>query len=166
MRADVLSFVRIELKWQSKIVLHSKKGCTEWRLSMRNVLIPTIPNRAKVFGWVLVVAGTFFAYVYMFNPGAFFPGVTVETFAEKFGLYSAGVRILGSVAGILVALLLNSAALLAIMLFTRIFIEAGDVVAGLVLNGGPDANTFTLLALAAVEVYMLIFLIKTLRKAP
>lgn len=126
---------------------------------------PEAPLRAKVFGWVLVLAGCFFAYVYMFAPAGFFPGVTVETFSEKFGLYSTGVRILGSVIGILAALLLNSAALLAIMLFTRIFIELGDVVVGLVLNGGPDANTFTLLALASAEVYMLVYLIGHLRRA-
>ena len=128
-------------------------------------LSPEVPLRAKVFGWVLVLAGCFFAYVYMFAPAGFFPGVTVETFSEKFGLYSTGVRILGSVIGILAALLLNSAALLAIMLFTRIFIELGDVVVGLVLNGGPDANTFTLLALASAEVYMLVYLIGHLRRA-
>ena len=128
-------------------------------------LSPEVPLRAKVFGWVLVLAGCFFAYVYMFAPAGFFPGVTVETFSEKFGLYSTGVRILGSVIGILAALLLNSAALLAIMLFTRIFIELGDVVVGLVLNCGPDANTFTLLALASAEVYMLVYLIGHLRRA-
>jgi hypothetical protein len=126
-------------------------------------LFEPIPLRAKVFGWLLVLAGCFFAYVYMVMPGAFFPGVTVETFAEKFGLYSTGVRILGSVLGILVALLLNSAALLAIMLLTRIFIELGDVTVGLVLNGAPDTNTVTLLALAAVETYMLVYLVARIR---
>jgi hypothetical protein len=126
-------------------------------------LLEPIPARAKVFGWLLVAAGCFFAYVYMVMPGAFFPGVTVETFAEKFGLYSTGVRILGSVLGIGVALLLNSAALLALMLLTRIFIELGDVAVGLILNGAPDANTFTLTALAAVELYMLLFLIRRIR---
>ena len=134
-------------------------------LAILTHLSPEVPLRAKVFGWVLVLAGCFFAYVYMFAPAGFFPGVTVETFSEKFGLYSTGVRILGSVIGILAALLLNSAALLAIMLFTRIFIELGDVVVGLVLNGGPDANTFTLLALASAEVYMLVYLIGHLRRA-
>ncbi len=122
-----------------------------------------IPTRSKLFGWLLVLASCFFAYVYMATPGAFFPGVTVETFAEKFGLWSTGVRILGSVLGILVALLLDSAALLALMLLTRIFIELGDVVVGLVLNSGPDTNTFTLTALAAVELYMCLFLIARIR---
>lgn len=124
---------------------------------------PSIPFSAKVFGWILVLAGTFFAYVYMVMPGSFFPGIMIETFSEKFGLYSTGVRILGSVIGIVIALLLNSAALLAIMLATRIFIELGDVVVGLVLNGGPDANTLTLTILAALEIYFLLKLIKVVR---
>ena len=122
-----------------------------------------IPTRAKLFGWLLVLAGCFFAYVYMATPNTFFPGVTVDTFAEKFGLYSTSVRILGSVLGILVALLLNSAALLALMLLTRIFIELGDVVVGLILNGGPDANTFTLTALAAIELFTCLFLVARIR---
>ena len=124
-----------------------------------------IPTRAKVFGWLLALAGVFFAYVYMVTPGAFFPGVTVDTFAERFGLYSTGVRILGSVVGIVIALLLNSAALLALMLATRIFIELGDVVVGLILNGAPDTNTVTLVALAAVELYMLLHLVNRIRQA-
>ena len=123
----------------------------------------TIPQRAKVFGWILVAAGLFFAYVYAVTPGAFFPGVTVQTFAEKFGLYSTSVRIMGSVLGIVLALLLNRAALLALMLATRIFIELGDVAVGFMLNGAPDANTYTLTALAAVEIYMLVFLVRQMR---
>lgn len=56
-------------------------------------LLDPIPTRAKVFGWLLVLAGCFFGYVFMAMPGAFFPGVTVESFAERFGLYSTGVRV-------------------------------------------------------------------------
>ncbi len=126
--------------------------------STNTALFQPIPMRAKAFGWILVLAGCFFAWVYMAAPGGFFPGVTVESFSERFGLYSTGVRILGSVLGIVIALTLNSTALLALMLATRIFIELGDVLVGLVLNGGPDANTVTLVALASVELYMLLFL--------
>lgn len=124
---------------------------------------PAIPLSAKAFGWVLVLAGTFFAYVFMAMPGNFFAGVVIETFSEKFGLYSTGVRILGSVIGIIIALVLNSAALLALMLATRIFIELGDVMVGLVVNGGPDANTVTLTIFAALEIYFLMKLIKVVR---
>ncbi len=126
--------------------------------------MPPIPLPAKVFGWILVAAGCFFAYVYTVLPGAFFPGVTVTTFSEQFGLYSTGVRILGSVLGIIIALLLNSAALFALMLATRIFIELGDVTVGLMLNHAPDSNTYTLLALAAVEGIVLLSLIRVLRR--
>lgn len=97
------------------------------------------------------------------NAGAFFPGVAVERFSEKFGLYSAGVRILGSVVGIVVALLLNSAALLALMQLTRIFIELGHVAVGLILNGGADTNTVTLIMLATVELCLLVFLVGRIR---
>jgi hypothetical protein len=124
---------------------------------------PSIPISAKVFGWVLVAAGLFFAYVYMAAPGGFFPGVEIKTYSEQFGLYSTGVRILGSVLGIAIALLLNSAALLALMLATRVFIELGDVMVGLFINGTTDANTFTLTALAAVEIYFVTVLLKRLR---
>ena len=132
----------------------------------QNPIFHSIPMRAKVFGWLLVAAGCFFAWVYTVAPGAFFPGVTVESFSERFGLYSNGVRILGSVLGIGIALILNSAALLALMLATRIFIELGDVGVGLVLNGAPDANTWTLIALAAVETYMLLFLVSRIAAGP
>ena len=119
-----------------------------------------------MFGCILVLAGSFFAYVYMFSPGTFFPGVTVSTYSEQFGLYSTGVRILAAVLGIIIALYFNSAALLALMLVTRVFTETGDVVVGLVVNKGvPDTNTFTLLALAAVEVVMIVLLLKVLNRA-
>ena len=128
---------------------------------------PAIPFPAKVFGWILVLAGAFFAYVYMAVPGSFFPGVEIRTFSEQFGLYSTGVRILGSVFGIIVALLINSAALLALMLATRVFIELGDVAVGLILNNGaPDANTLTLTALAAIEIYFIIMLVRLLAPRP
>jgi hypothetical protein len=128
--------------------------------SIRRALVPSIPLSAKIFGWLLVLAGLFFSYVYMVAPGGFFPGVAISTYSEQFGLYSTGVRILGSVAGIVIALALNSAALLALMLVTRIFIEMGDVVVGLVINGAADSNTLTLSALAAVEVYFVSLLLR------
>ncbi len=127
-------------------------------------LTPRIPVPAKVFGWMLVAAGLFFAWVYMATPGSFFPGVSITSYAEQFGLYSTGVRILGSVLGLVIALLLDSAALLALMIATRVFIELGDVVVGLVINNGaPDTNTFTLLVLAAVEAFFVVLLIRKVR---
>jgi hypothetical protein len=124
-----------------------------------------IPKSAMIFGWILVAAGIFFAYIYMFSPGSFFPGITVSTISEQFGLYSTGVRILGSVLGIAIALYFNSAALFALMLVTRVFIELGDVVIGLVVHqGAPDTNTITLSALAAIEMFFIVKLVKFLKQ--
>lgn len=129
-------------------------------------LRPAIPTSAKIFGWLLVLAGCFFAYVYIVTPGTFFPGVTIGTYSEQFGLYSTGVRILGAVLGLVIALLLNSAALLALMLATRVFIELGDVVVGLVINhGSPDTNTVMLTALALVEIGFAFYLIRTVQNS-
>ena len=59
------------------------------------------------------------------------------------------------------ALTLNSAALLALMLVTRVITEAGDVILGLVINNGvPDANTYALTALTLVEVWFVVKLVK------
>ena len=40
---------------------------------LKHLLQPEIPTLPKAFGWVLVLAGLFFAYVYMMAPGMFFP---------------------------------------------------------------------------------------------
>ena len=134
-------------------------------LAHRYNLGPGISKSANIFGYFMVIAGLFFAYVYMFNPGLTFPGIEISTVSEKFGLYSTGVRVIGSVIGILVALLLDSAALLALMLVTRVVIELGDVIVGMAIHGGAaDANTFTLTILAAVEVYFIVKLAKSLPK--
>lgn len=135
---------------------------------MTNLAIfgPEIPQKARIFGWILVLAGSFFAVVYMVTPGTFFPGVSISSFSEQFGLYSTGVRILAAVLGIVLSLILNRAALLALMLATRIFTELGDVVVGLVVNyGSPDANTLLLTVLAMVEAYFLIGLVRLIAQA-
>ncbi len=134
--------------------------------SRNSALAPSIPRSALVFGWLMVAAGTFFAYVYMFNPGLAFPGISISTISEQFGLYSTGVRIMGSVLGIVIALYFNSAALLALMLATRVFIELGDVAVGLVIHGGAaDSNTLTLGLLAAIEIFFVILLVKHAKHA-
>ena len=134
--------------------------------SLKLALQPGIPAYAKVFGWILAVAGVFFAYVYTVNPGRFFSGVSIGSYSEQFGLYSTGVRVLGAVLGIVVALVLDSAALFAAVLVTRIFIELGDVVVSLVINHGtPDANTVTLLGLAGVEAFFLVKLTQVIVRA-
>jgi hypothetical protein len=132
-------------------------------LSHLNTFGPRIPISAKIFGYFMICAGLFFAYVYMFNPSIAFPGIEIQTVSEQFGLYSTGARIIGSVVGIAVALWFDSAVLLALMLITRVCIELGDIVVGLVVHGGAvDTNTFTLAVLAAVEVF---FIVKLLKKS-
>lgn len=127
---------------------------------------PRIPISAKVFGYFMVIAGMIFAYVYMVNPGLAFAEIEIKTVSEQFGLYSTGGRIIGSVVGILLALLFDSAALLGLMLVTRVVIELGDVIVGLVIHGGAtDANTFALIILAAVEVFFIAKLVKSVSKA-
>jgi hypothetical protein len=143
-------------------------GKHEWRQRMnelRNALGPRIPVSAKVFGWLLVAAGFYFFYVFTQVPGSFFPGVEIGTYSERFGLYSTGARVLGSVFGLVIALWLDSAALLALMLATRIFIEIGDILVGLILNQGPDANTYALSITAGIETVFLIILLRVLIQA-
>ena len=134
--------------------------------ALTSIMRPAIPLPAKVFGWILVLAGTFFAYVYTLNPGLSFPGVSISSYSEQFGLYSTGVRILAAVLGIVVALIMNSAALFALMLVTRIFTELGDVIVGLIINGGsPNMNTYSLVVLALVEGIVLFGLVRVLLRA-
>ena len=128
---------------------------------LKLALQPEIPMSAKIFGWFMVLAGSAFAIIYMTTPGTAFPGVSIVSYSEQFGLYSTGVRIIAAVLGLVIALMLNSAALLALMLVTRVITEAGDVILGLVINNGvPDANTYALTALTLVEVWFVVKLVK------
>ena len=128
---------------------------------LKLALQPEIPMSAKIFGWFMVLAGSAFAIIYMTTPGTAFPGVSIVSYSEQFRLYSTGVRIIAAVLGLVVALTLNSAALLALMLVTRVITEAGDVILGLVINNGvPDANTYALTALTLVEVWFVVKLVK------
>jgi hypothetical protein len=106
-----------------------------------------IPMPVKIFTWILVCAGSFFFYVYTFNPSISFPNATLETYSAKMGFASSGVRILGSVLALLISVVANNPRWLFITLISRIFIELGDVVVGLVLDG-PTANTASLTILA------------------
>lgn len=118
-----------------------------------NPMNPTtpIPKAVRVFIWILLAAGLFFAYVYTFNPALGFPGTQLSSYSEKFAFASTGIRVLGSVVGLAIALYLNSAPLMALMLATRIVIELGDVVIALTI-GGSVSNIVSLSALAAVEI--------------
>lgn len=111
-----------------------------------------IPTPVKIFTWVLIAAGSFFFYVYTFNPSISFPNANLDTYSAKMGFASTGVRILGSVLALLISVLANNPRWLFITIVSRVFIELGDVVVGLLLDG-VTANTGALFVLAAVEIW-------------
>lgn len=84
-----------------------------------------IPTPIKIFTWILIGAGIFFAYVFIFNPGLAFPGAAITDYSSKLGFYSTGVRVIGSVAALFISVVLNNPQLLAITLASRLIIEVG-----------------------------------------
>ena len=121
----------------------------------------TIPTPVKIFTWILICAGLFFFYVYTFSPNISFPNANLETYSAKMGFASTGVRILGSVLALLVSVIYNKPHWLFITLISRIFIELGDVVVGLILDGAT-ANTVALIVLAALEIWAVLRLWKVI----
>ncbi len=124
-----------------------------------------IPTHVKIFTWILISAGCFFFYVYTFNPVISFPKANLDTYSSKMGFASTGVRISGSVLALLISVLANNPRWLFITLISRIFIELGDVVVGLVLDGAT-ANTFALIVLASAEVWAVLRLWKLIKADP
>ena len=121
-----------------------------------------ISTPVKIFTWILICAGIFFFYVYTFVPSISFPNANLDTYSAKMGFASTGVRILGSVAALLISVLANNPRWLFITLISRIFIELGDVVVGLQLDG-ITANTGALLVLAAAEIWATLQLWKVIK---
>lgn len=111
-----------------------------------------IPTPVRIFTWILISAGCFFFYVYTFNPVISFPNANLDSYSAKMGFASTGVRILGSVLALLISVLYNKPNWLFITLISRVFIELGDVVVGLNLDG-VTANTFSLVVLAGLEIW-------------
>ena len=124
-----------------------------------------IPTSVKIFTWILICAGTFFFYVYTFAPSISFPNANLDTYSAKLGFASTGVRILGSVVALLISVLANNPRWLFITLISRIFIELGDVVVGLQLDG-VTANTGALIVLAAAEIWATLQLWKGIKENP
>ncbi len=124
-----------------------------------------IPKPVQIFTWILIAAGSFFFYVYTFNPSLSFPNASLDTYAAKMGFASTGVRILGSVLALLISVLANNPRWLFITLISRVFIELGDVVVGLLLDG-VTANTGALLVLAAVEIWAVLKLWQVIKDRP
>ena len=123
---------------------------------------PSIPNPVKIFTWILISAGLFFFYVYSFSPNLSFPNATLDTYSAKLGFQSTGVRILGSVLALLISVLFNKPNWLFITLISRVFIELGDVVVGISLDG-ITANTYALVVLATIEIWAVLQLWKVIK---
>ncbi len=126
------------------------------------VLKVGIPTSVKIFSWVLILAGCFFFYVYTFNPVLSFANANLNSYSAKMGFASTGVRILGSVLALLISVFANNPRWLFITLISRIFIELGDVVVGLILDG-VTANTFSLIVLASFEIWAVLKLWKVIK---
>lgn len=124
-----------------------------------------IPTPVKIFTWILICAGCFFFYVYTFNPVISFPNANLDSYSAKMGFASTGVRILGCVLALLISVIYNKPHWLFITLISRIFIELGDVVVGLNLDG-VTANTFSLLVLAGLEIWAVLRLWKVIKTNP
>ena len=124
-----------------------------------------IPTPVKIFTWILICAGCFFFYVYTFNPVISFPNANLDSYSAKMGFASTGVRILGSVLALLISMLYNKPHWLFITLISRVFIELGDVVVGLNLDG-VTANTFSLVVLAGLEIWAVLRLWKVIKTNP
>ncbi len=124
-----------------------------------------ISTPVKIFTWILICAGIFFFYVYTFAPSISFSNANLDTYSAKMGFASTGVRILGSVAALLISVLANNPRWLFITLISRVFIELGDVVVGLQLDG-VTANTGALIVLAAAEIWAVLKLWKVIKTNP
>ena len=143
---------------QGSAVTHKLKGAIV-ALAIDKSIIPPV---VKVFTALLIVAGLFFAYVFTFNPGLAFPGAKITDYSSQMGFMSTGVRVLGSVVGLAIALVLNSPRLLWLMLITRLVIEVGDIFVGFA-TGGTTANAIMIGTIALLELLAVIKLSQVIR---
>lgn len=118
-----------------------------------------IPQAVKIFTWVLICAGLFFAYVSTFNPGLSFPGAKITDYSSQLGFASTGVRVLGSVAALLVSVICNKPQWLLITLISRLVIEVGDIIVGFA-TGGTMVNNIMISIIAALELWAILKLAK------
>lgn len=121
-----------------------------------------IPKEVRLFTWLLILAGLFFAWVFLFNPGLVFPGAQLNDYSSKLGFYSTGVRVIGSVAGLVIALLSKRPSWLALMLITRLLIETGDILVGLA-TGGTLTNNLLIGVIAVLELLAILRLFRVMK---
>ncbi len=124
-----------------------------------------IPTPVKIFTWILICAGCFFFYVYTFNPAISFPNASLDTYSAKMGFGSTGVRIIGGVLILLVSLLANKPSWLFATILGRIFVEIGDLILGLILDGFTP-NVVALIVLASLEIWAVSRLWKVIKSKP
>ena len=124
-----------------------------------------IPGSIKIFTALLILAGVFFTYVFSFDPGLTFPGAKITDYSSRLGFMSTGVRVIGSVVGLVIALALNSPRLLLLMLITRLVIEVGDILVGFV-TGGTTSNTIMIGIIALLELLAVLKLLQVIRNEP
>lgn len=118
-----------------------------------------IPASVKVFAWVLILAGIFFAYVFTFNPGLVFQGTRISDYSSQLGFYSTGVRVLGGVVALLISVVFNRADWLLITLISRLAIELGDIVVGFA-TGGAMVNNAMVALIAVFELWAIVKLVR------
>lgn len=123
----------------------------------------TIPISVKIFTWLLILAGSFFFYVYTFNPSISFPNANLDNYSAQMGFGSTGVRIIGGVLLLLICVLANKPSWLFATLLGRIFVELGDNILGFILDGFTP-NTIALLVLASLEIWATYTLWKVIKK--
>lgn len=128
-------------------------------MNNQTATMQTIPPSVKIFTWVLICAGLFFAYVFTFNPGLAFPGAKITDYSSQLGFASTGVRVLGSVVALLISVIYNKPQWLLITLVSRLVIEVGDIVVG-VATGGTMTNNVMIGVLAVCELWAILKLIK------
>ena len=121
-----------------------------------------IPKPVKIFTWILIFAGLFFAYVFTFNPGLSFPGAAITDYSSQLGFASTGVRVLGSVVALLVSVLANRPQWLFITLISRLVIEVGDIAVG-IATGGTMMNNVMIGVIAALEFWAITQLWKVIK---
>ncbi len=124
--------------------------------------IQNIPNSVKIFTWFLIIAGLFFFYVFTFNPGLSFPGASITDYSSQLGFSSTGVRVLGSVAALLISVVYNKPQWLFITLISRLVIETGDIIVN-ILTKGTLINTIMIGIIAILELWAVLKLYKIIK---